>query len=237
MELLFQLKSLPSRRAGSAGLRERRPSGSCETAKLLLRGDKPKQAFGRGNTLTLFGTVVGIVLVVNPVRTRGETVFWLFVMFAALIYPLLHLARTILHDKLKSLQALASIGLPAILVIAIGHHIWPPIHRHALNDRERALFEKPLSEQKEPREEIEILCAQGNEPVCVYAAQFVNFFREAGWKVRDNHVQPVTLSNPTAGIVLFKHGQETLDPDKWQSGLWTALTASCALREVRRPYR
>jgi hypothetical protein len=184
--------------------------------------------------LTLFGTVVGIVLVVSPPKTRGETAFWLAAMFAALIYPSLHLVRTILHDKVKSLQAFASIGLSAILTIAIGHHIWPPVHRHALNDRERNLFEKPLAEQKEPREEIEILCAQGNESVCVYAAQFVNFFREAGWEVRGNYVQPVILSNPNAGIVLFKHGQGTLDPDNWQSGLWSALTAS--LVDVRRAF-
>ena len=103
-----------------------------------------------------------------------------------------------------------------------------------LSDSERALFEKPLSAQKEPREEIQIICAEGDELACVYAAQFVNIFREAGWKVQDNHVEPVRMNNPTAGIVLFKRGEGKLDPDNWRSGLWGALTAS--LIDVRRAF-
>jgi len=161
---------------------------------------------------------IGIILVVAPPKTRAEIIFWLIVMSAALVYPALHIVRTVLQNRLKWAQAPAAIILSATLASAIGCRVWPPIRRHTLSEKERALFEKPLSEQKEPREEIQIICAQGDEPACVYAAQFVNIFREAGWKVRDNHAEPVHLNNPTAGIVLFKHGEGKLDPDNWRSG-------------------
>lgn len=214
--------------------RQQRRAEAREAAKLLMRTGESKKAFRWDYTLGLVAIVIGIVLVVAPPRTRAETVFWLFTMFGALIYPSLHLVRMALQAKLKWLQIPAAVVLSATLASATGYRVWPPIRRHTLSERERALFEKPLSQQMEPREEIQIVCAQGDESACVYAAQFVNIFREAGWKVRDNHAQPVRMNNPTAGIVLFKHGQGKLDPNNWKSGLWSALTES--LIDVRRAF-
>ncbi len=205
-----------------------------EAAKLLVQTGRSKQAPRWDYALALISLAIGIVLVVAPPRTRVETFFWLLVMFVALVYPALHLVRTVLQARLKWIQAPAAIVVAATLASAIGYRVWPPIRRHTLNEKERALFEKPLSEQKEPREEIQLTCTQGDESVCVYAAQFVNIFREAGWKVRANHVEPVRMNNPTAGIILFKHGVGKLDPDNWRSGLWTALTAS--LIDVRKAF-
>ena len=169
---------------------------------------------------------IGILLVVAPPRTRAELVFWLVAMFAVLVYPTLHIGRAVLQTRLGWAQAPAAIVLLVVMACAMGYRVWPPIRRHTLGERERFLFEKPLSEQKEPREQIQIICAQGDETACVYAAQFVNIFRQAGWTVQDNRVVPVRMNNPTAGIVLWKRGEGKLDPDNWRSGLWTALTAS-----------
>jgi hypothetical protein len=146
----------------------------------------------------------------------------------------LHLVHAALQTRLRWTQVPVAIILTTALVSAIGYRVWPPIRRHTLSEKERAAFEKPLREQKEPREEIQIICTQRNEQACVYAAQFVNIFREAGWKVRNNRAEPVQLNNPEAGIILFKHGEGKLDPDNWQSGLWSALTAS--LIDVRRAF-
>jgi hypothetical protein len=205
-----------------------------EVAKLLVQTGRPKAAFRWEYTLALIGLAIGILLVVAPPKTRVDTVTWLAVIFVTLVYPALHLLRAILRTRLKWVQAPAAFVLAATFASAIGYRVWPPIRRHTLNDKERALFETPLSEQKEPREEIQLICAQGDESACVYAAQFVNVFREAGWKVRDNHVEPVRMNNPVSGVILFKRGIGKLDPDNWRSGLWTALTAS--LIDVRKAF-
>ena len=206
--------------------RQQRRAEAREAAKLLLETSRSRQAFRWDYTLAFIGLAIGIILVIAPPRTPTETTFWLAIMFVALVYPALHLIRALLQTRLKWIQTPSAIFLSAAMASALGHQVWPPIRRHTLSEKERALFEKPLSEQKEPREEIQIVCAQGDEAACVYAAQFVNIFREAGWKVRDNHVEPVRMNNPTAGIVLFRHGRGKPDTDNWRSGVWTALTAS-----------
>src|SRR6266404_327548 len=194
-----------------------------EVAKLLVQAGKPKASFRWEYTLALIGLAIGILLVVAPPKTRVDTVTWLTVIFVTLVYPALHLVRAVLRTRLKWVQAPAAVVLAATFASAIGYRVWPPIRRHTLNEKERALFEKPLSEQKEPREEVQLVCTQGDESACVYAAQFVDIFREAGWKVRDNHVQRVRMNNPTAGIILFKRGVGKLDPDNWRSRLYTAF--------------
>jgi hypothetical protein len=219
---------------GDRKSRQQRRAEAREAAKLHLRTGKPKNPFRWDYTLALLGVAITIFLVVAPPKTRIQTSVWSMILFGALLYPVLHSVRAILEDHLKRLQIPAAFILLGAAIFALGYHIWPPIRRHTLSEHERVLFERPLSEQKEPREEIQIICAQGDEPACVYAAQFVNIFREAGWKVRDNHVEPVRMNNPTAGIVLFKRGQGKLDPDNWRSGLWTALTAS--LVDVREAF-
>lgn len=197
-----------------------------EAAKLLVRTGKPKETFSWAHTLGFIGVGLGIILVIAPPRTRPEIIFWLVIMFVVLVYPALHLIRTVFRTRLKWAQTPAALILLATLATAVGYRVWPPIRRHTLSDKERALFEKPLSSQKEPREEIQITCTQRDEATCVYASQFVNIFREAGFKVRDNRVEPVSMNNPTAGIVLFRRGQGKIDPNNWRSGLWSTVTPS-----------
>jgi hypothetical protein len=137
------------------------------------------------------------------------------------------------NQSILFILAVAAVVIGVVSIVPIDR-LWRPVHRHMLSEKERALFEKPLSDQKEPREEIQIVCAEKDEPACVYATQFVNIFREAGWKVQNNQVERVRMMNPAAGVILFKHGEGKLDPDNWRSGLWTSLTAS--LVDVRQAF-
>jgi len=205
-----------------------------ETAKLLVRTGKPRGTFRWDYTLGFIGVAIGILLVVAAPRTRLELVIWLTIMFGSLIYPTLHVVKMVLQSKLKRAQVPITMILLAALGSTIGYHVWPPIRRHTLSDKERSQFEEPLRYQTEPREDIQIICAQNDERACVYAAQFVGLFREAGWRVQNNRAEPVHMNNPESGIVLFKRGVGKLDPNNWRSGLWTALTASVV--DVRRSF-
>jgi len=203
--------------------RQQRRAEAREAAKLLLHG---KPGFRWDYTLGFFGAAVGIILVLAPPKTPTETILWLAPMFGLLCYPALHIVRAIFGDKLRQIQFPVAIVLLLGLSFGIAKHVWPSVHRHTLTSKERYSFEKPLAEQKESREEIQLTCDAGAEPTCVYGAQFVNFFREAGWKVSNNRIEPVRMNNPMAGVVLYKRGVGKLDPDKWNSGLWSALTVS-----------
>ena len=120
------------------------------------------------------------------------------------------------------------------IVFLYGWFVWPGVQRHLLSVNERYTFERPLTAQKSPREQIQFACPQDYEIACVYAAQFVDLFREAGWQVQSNQVERVTLAKPQGGIVLYKHGTGQLDPNNWRSGLWVAMSAS--LRSVYRAF-
>ena len=123
------------------------------------------------------------------------------------------------------------------MILAVGSYgwlVWPPVRRHTFNQRERYAFEKPLQEQKEPRETITLSCPAADENTCVYAAQFVDMFREAGWKIQNNAVERVTLGRAYPGVILVKHGTGKLDPNNWRSGLWTQMSPS--LEHVRQAF-
>jgi len=73
-----------------------------EAAKLLVQTGKPKEAFRWDYTLGFTGVAIGIILVVAPPRTQPEIICWLIIMFVALVYPALHVVRTVLRTRLKS---------------------------------------------------------------------------------------------------------------------------------------
>jgi len=173
-------------------------------------------------------------LVLSPPKTRTDTVLWLALMFVVLAYPLLHVVKAVFKSKIVKTQPFLAMTALGGLTIGIGYHVWPPIRRHPPTTKERYKFEQPLTAQKEPREQIQITCDAGDESTCVYAAQFVNIFREAGWTVANNQVEPVRMNNPMSGIMLFKRGVGKLDPNNWQSGLWSGFTES--LLNVRRAF-
>ena len=61
-------------------------------------------------------------------------------------------------------------------------------------------------------------CAQADEAACIYADQFINIFRDAGWKVHNNRLDRIMLARPWPGVVLFKKGTGQLVPK--QLAIW-----------------
>jgi hypothetical protein len=211
--------------AGEWKSRQQRREEARQVAKLLLRRGPPK-GFRWDYTLGFLGIAIGIFLVLVPPQTRVATVIWLGALFSVLVYPALHLAELVLRSNQKWRTYPTTLFILAAVVATIGLRIWPLVHRHILSQDERMSFEAPLKSQAKNREEIWIFCPQSDEIICSYAVQYVNLFREAGWKVQGNAVQRATLANPPSGVVFFKHGNGQLDPNNWRSGLWTRMSSS-----------
>jgi hypothetical protein len=102
----------------------------------------------------------------------------------------------------------------------------PSVRSVQLDAMVRQTFIEKLRGQSSSRERIRIGCANSNEEACVVAAQFLDLFREAGWKVEGNAVQRLVLPKPLSGVALFKHGTGVADPSNPHSGLWIEQTKS-----------
>jgi hypothetical protein len=205
--------------------RAQRRTAAREAAKLPAREIRRRKDSQLGFVLFCLGIAIAIIIVLAPPGTPTLTAVWLSALFAALLYPALRVSQWILPTSTRWItQTVAIVGLVCVL-FPFGKWVWPH-ERHNLSNQERYAFERPLKEQKAPREKIQVACPQDDERACVYAAQFVDYFREAGWTVQGNLVERVMLARPLAGVILFKHGSGRLDPSNWRSGLWAALSPS-----------
>jgi hypothetical protein len=91
----------------------------------------------------------------------------------------------------------------------------------------RANFEKPLNIQRSNRDKIQLACPAAEESTCVYAAQFINILKEAGWKLQSYDVQIVNLAIPYEGIRMFVYVKEYPPPDApIDVGEWSAVSPS-----------
>lgn len=139
-----------------------------------------------------------------------------------------------LHGWLKApywfgtpIRATAVLAAMAVVMFALCWAAWPPIRRHVLDEDEKARFKAPLEDQEEDRYDIELACPNSDEATCVYVAQFITLFREAGWKVEDNQVKRVTLGIPYDGIRLFGYVEKYPEPDApVNSGVWALVSKS-----------
>ncbi len=206
--------------------RAERRATARELAKLLIHQPQGKKKFRFDYTLAFVAAAMGVILVLSPPQTKPAAVFWLCVLFGLGIYPVLHLAAWVIPGKNAWIARTFALAVWGAIIVGVGLKVWPPFHRHILALDEREIFEKLLKEQTYPRELIQIACAQADENTCVYAAQFIDLFRESGWKIQDNRVARIALARPYAGVTLFKKGTGHLDPDNWRSGLWTTISPS-----------
>jgi len=102
-----------------------------------------------------------------------------------------------------------------------------PSPRHTLNNKETQDFEKPLKAHKGDKQSVRIFCPTGDEQACIYAGQFINIFRDAGWVVEDGVVHRVTLGIPYDGIRLFAYAGKSSNPqDKDSNYTWMAISPS-----------
>lgn len=97
--------------------------------------------------------------------------------------------------------------------------------RHTLSNKETDLFKKPLVEETEDRPQIHLACPTADESACVYAAQFIQIFRDAGWTVPEGIVERQTLAIPYDGIRIFEHIDTHADlSDPRGNFEWMAIT-------------
>lgn len=148
-----------------------------------------------------------------------------FVLFAAL--AALHGWLSAPYAVGTPLRAFLIIGSIAVIMFLLGWSAWPAVRRHVLTVDERARFEVPLKQQSQERFEIQLACPGADEATCVYAAQYIDLFREAGWKVQNNRVERVALGVPYEGIRIFSYVPKYPEPDApVGSGVWSAITPS-----------
>ncbi|MBI4465788.1 MAG: hypothetical protein HY647_13875 [Acidobacteria bacterium] len=187
--------------------------------------------------LWCWAAVMAIALYLAPEKTPLWVVSGLIIAMAVLAaHPVLHIPWVLRATTARSrIFRSGMVMLGMIVIIGLyGWFVWPHSRRHMLTERERYNFEKPLTEQKEAREEVQLACPQADENTCIYAAQFINFFREAGWKVQGNVVERGMLGSPLPGVILVKRGTGQLDPNNWRSGLWMRFSPS--LESVRQAF-
>jgi hypothetical protein len=175
----------------------------------------------------------GAITTVVALLTINTAPRWAVISASCIGFVLL-IVLAVIHGWLKApysvgtpLRATVVIGVMAALMFLLGWLAWPPIRRHTLDAEEQARFEKPLKHQTDDRYEIQLACPSADESVCVYAAQFINLFREAGWKVQDNQVKRVVLGVPYEGIRIFSYVPKYPEPDApVNTGVWSAVTPS-----------
>jgi len=191
-----------------------------------------RKGFTVDRTLTLIVAVIGIYLGIHPPQTPLGMGLGLALMFAFAVVPALHAVTWLLgkcqttDDYGNPIHILALLILVSIIAF-IGHGIWPPIRRHQLDDKDRAKFEKPLKDQTRDRFTVILSCPSDDEQVCVYGAQYINIFREAGWTVQNNQIERATLGVPYNGIRLFSYVPNYPKSDApVNSGVWTKITPS-----------
>jgi hypothetical protein len=198
-----------------------------ELAKTIMRGQTHHGGKVDVALWWLAAFMALALLLLAPKIGRVITVVVLVGMEACLVHPLWQIGWVQRASGAKKIKRYVAILLAAsVIVSAFGIYVWPPLRRHRLDESEAAAFEKPLKDQREAHEEIQIACSNADEAACIYAEQFINLFLDAGWKVRGNRLDRVTLARPWAGVRIFKKGIGKLDPNNWRSGLWTKMSPS-----------
>jgi hypothetical protein len=103
------------------------------------------------------------------------------------------------------------------------HRVSSP--RHTFNADEQGKFEALLSHPSDPKTVVRLSCPMADEAVCIYAVQFIDIFKSAGWTVDGGIVERVTLLVPYAGTRQFCHSDAPFDPmQKPGTGHWLAVT-------------
>ncbi len=216
---------MPEGQSWGRGNRRQRRETARELAKELVRQRIPEKGkFSAELTLALAATVITILLVLIAPQSKWATGFWLAVVFALGIYPMLHLGdwalKKIKWEWLRSVLAMI-VWTAGMTLLAL--HVWPSFHRHILSAKERAQFEAPLKAQKTDQQEIHFACPTTDEKPCEFATQFVGIFGESGWKVK-TEVERDTFQRPKPGVwFLRKGGAQPKTPYDWNVGGWMSI--------------
>jgi hypothetical protein len=101
--------------------------------------------------------------------------------------------------------------------------------RHILEPSEQDKFKKGLADLEGSSRTVTLSCPTADEVVCIYAAQYIDIFKSAGWTVEGGIVHRFTLGIPYSGIRLFSHSDYKFDPALPAGmGHWLQITPSLA---------
>lgn len=139
-----------------------------------------------------------------PKIGRPATACLLVLMAAFLIHPIWKLGFVQTRPK-RWLKFIMAMLIAACVLIVFGSWVWPPTKRHALNDKEREWFEKPLKKMGSDDLEIQMACPPNDEQDCVYANQFISLIGQAGWNV-NARVDRIPLTRPPTGVTVYRRG-------------------------------
>ncbi len=193
----------------------------------IRKAEKRRRQKTRATAARFSGAAVAIVIAFIPNRAQWGVALGLGIAAGCLIYGLSQSDWIVEADL--PLKRWARFLVGSVITIGgaycFGMVIWPPIHRHALSKKERKRFEEPLKNFKNPKMSIHLACAPYDEVDCVYAADLIPLFGEAGWDV-STIVERVTLGRPKPGIIIGLHGTVKLEDEpklKWNEGEWTKI--------------
>jgi hypothetical protein len=177
-------------------------------AKEMLHSEKFEPAttkLDKGWYLAAFMALA--LLLIAPKIGRGITAGVLVAMASCSVLPIWHLG-IVQQASQHSTRNWRFTGILVIALISIGFlgvYVWPPIKRHTLSAKERALFENVLKPQKGDDLQIQFACPPNDERACTYAGQFINLVGDSGWKVQ-SYVDRLSLTRPLDGIMIYRCG-------------------------------
>lgn len=100
-----------------------------------------------------------------------------------------------------------------------------PFIRHPLSGKEIDRFKKPLMSPDFGKIPVHLARPAADETTCVYAAQFIQVFRDAGWSVPEGIVERQTLLMPYDGVRIFEYTDTPIDyADPKGTYAWMAMT-------------
>jgi hypothetical protein len=171
--------------------------------------------------------VLAVALQLLPARSQPEVIAGLSLIVCLLLHPVFHLPWLKNADSAikKLCRSAVALVLMLSIVLLFGIYVWPPIRRHTLSEQEENEFIRVLKEEKggDQNIEVQIVCPSGDEKTCVYAAQFVPMFGQAGWQIRPE-VTRVALARASDGItVLRRAGVKAIMEQHWDSGGYVAV--------------
>jgi hypothetical protein len=147
------------------------------------------------------------LLLIAPKIGRGITAVVLVGMVSCLVHPIWHLdiVQQASSHSIRNWRFTGALLIALISIGLFGMYVWPPIKRHTLTAKERALFENALRPQKGQDLEIQLACPPNDERACTYAGQFINLVGDSGWKVHA-YVDRLALTRPLDGIMIYRRG-------------------------------
>ena len=170
------------------------------------------------------GVLLAILGMVVPMTIWLRIVLWL--MFAAILVDLVWRSPFTIGRQ-RWVRWLATVGC-LFLTFALAWEgtvrQYRKEHARKLTPQQRADFVSTLRAGQPPHESIRIGCPQSSEDACVFAATFIEHFKNAGWTVEPDAVQRLVLPKPMAGVAIFRRGTGVIDPSNPQSGLWVQQT-------------